>query len=64
MREFDLYINSKKPDLGIYVRKGMGLPDFAKSDEWTFGGTTEEEFIPQDVVERIEACGHAFRDVR
>ncbi|HAP12498.1 MAG TPA: hypothetical protein DCR50_16850, partial [Afipia sp.] len=27
MQEYDLYINAKKPAIGLYVRKGAGLPD-------------------------------------
>ena len=63
MCEYDLYINGQKPDLGIYVKKDAGLPDFANPDEWVFGGTTAEDFIPRDVVASVAACGHAFRDV-
>ena len=29
MQEYELYINVKKPAIGLYVRKGAGLPDFA-----------------------------------
>ncbi|CAB3839538.1 hypothetical protein LMG26858_01121 [Achromobacter anxifer] len=28
-QEFDFYINLGKPTLGLYVRKGAGLPDLA-----------------------------------
>lgn len=63
MCEYDLYINGQKPDLGLYVRKGAGLPDFANPNEWIFGGTMAEDLIPRSVVDRVEADGHAFRDV-
>ena len=26
MQEYDLYINPQKPTVGLYVRKGAGLP--------------------------------------
>lgn len=37
-QEFDFYINLKKPTLGLYVRKGMGLPDLADTADWQFSG--------------------------
>ena len=33
MQEYDLYINSRKPALGLYVRSGAGLPDLAHPDD-------------------------------
>ena len=33
MQEYDLYINPKKPSIGLYVRKRAGLPDLADASE-------------------------------
>jgi len=63
MQEYDLYINVKKPAVGLYVRAGAGLPDFANSKEWVFDGTAAQDLLPPSVVEDVEANGHAFRDM-
>lgn len=63
MQEYDLYINPQKPSMGLYVRKGAGLPDLADPKEWTFDGTAAQGELPPDLVKRIEANGHAFRDM-
>jgi hypothetical protein len=63
MREYDLYINSQKPALGLYVRSGAGLPDLADPKEWVFDGTAAEIELPPDLVQSIETRGHAFRDM-
>lgn len=63
MGEYDLYVNVKKPDLGIYVRTGAGLPDFARPDEWVFDGTAPRDILPPKVVKDVEANGHAFREL-
>lgn len=63
MNAYDLYISVKKPDLGIYVRTGAGLPDFAHPDEWVFDGTAPQEELPPKVVQDVEANGHAFREL-
>jgi hypothetical protein len=39
MQEYDLYLNRQKPAVGLYVRKGAGLPDLADPKEWVFDGT-------------------------
>ena len=39
MQEYDLYINPQRPAVGLYVRKGAGLPDLADPGEWAFDGT-------------------------
>ncbi|MFL9891395.1 MULTISPECIES: hypothetical protein [Paraburkholderia] len=46
MQEFDFYINLKKPPLGLYVRKGAGLPDLADTSDWQF-----EDPIPKARLE-------------
>ena len=33
MPDYDLYINPQKPSVGLYVRKGAGLPDLANPKE-------------------------------
>jgi hypothetical protein len=63
MREYDLYINAQKPSVGLYVRTGAGLPDLANPGEWVFDGTVAQVGLPPDLVQRIEANGHAFRDM-
>jgi len=63
MQEFDLYLNAKKPAIGLYVRKGAGLPDLADKDDWVFDGTSAEDLLPPDVTKGVAANGHAFRDL-
>jgi hypothetical protein len=63
MEEYDLYINPKKPAIGLYVRKGAGLPDLADKDDWVFDGTAAQDLLPRSVVEGVAAHGHAFRDM-
>ena len=63
MREYDLYINPRKPKVGLYVRSGAGLPDLADPQEWVFDGAALAGELPADIVERIETNGHAFRDM-
>jgi hypothetical protein len=63
MQEYDLYINPKKPSIGLYVRKGAGLPDLADAKEWVFDGTAAQTLLPAKLVQSIEANGHAFRNM-
>lgn len=63
MDEYDLYINAKKPEIGLYVRKGASLPDLADKEDWVFDGTAAQDLLPPDVVEGVKAAGHAFRDM-
>ena len=63
MQEYDLYINAKKPAIGLYVRKGANLPDLADKTDWVFGGTAAQDLLPSSVVEGIAADGHAFRNM-
>ncbi len=63
MQGYDLYINLKKPAVGLYVRAGAGLPDFADATEWVFDGTAARDLLPVSVVQGVEANGHAFRDM-
>ena len=63
MEEYDLYINVKKPAIGLYVRKGASLPDFADKEHWVFDGTAAQDLLPRSVVEGVAADGHAFRDM-
>jgi hypothetical protein len=63
MPEYDLYLNPQKPTVGLYVRKGAGLPDLADATTWSFDGTAAQAELPPDLVKRIEADGHAFRDM-
>lgn len=61
MDEYDLYVNLKKPDIGLYVRKGAGLPDFAEPKEWIYDGTAPRDVLPAAIVQGVETNGHAFR---
>ena len=63
MEEYDLYINVKKPAIGLYVRKGASLPDLADKADWVFDGTAAQDLLPPSVVEGVAANGHAFRDM-
>jgi hypothetical protein len=63
MQKYDFYINEKKPGIGLYVRNGSGLPDFADASEWIFSGTAEQDLLPLSVMEGVEANGHAFRNM-
>jgi hypothetical protein len=63
MQEYDLYINPQKAAVGLYVHKGAGLPDLANFKDWVFDGTAAQADLPPDLVKRIEANGHAFRDM-
>jgi hypothetical protein len=60
---YDLYINDKKPAIGLYVRKGAGLPDLADKEDWIFDGTCAQDLLPSSVIEAVKANGHAFRDM-
>ncbi len=63
MSEFDCYLNAKKPGVGLYVRAGASLPDFADPKEWIFDGKQAQDLVPSSVIEGVEANGHAFRDM-
>jgi hypothetical protein len=63
MKEYDLYIDPQKPSVGLYVRKGASLPDLADPAKWIFDGTIAQDGLPSELVQRIEANGHAFRDM-
>jgi hypothetical protein len=63
MQEYDLYINVKKPAIGLYVRQGASLPDFADKADWVFDGTAAQDLLPPSVIEGVAASGHAFRDM-
>ena len=63
MQEYDLYINANKASIGLYVRRGAGLPDLADKKDWVFDGTATPANLPPKVLKEIEANGHAFRDM-
>jgi hypothetical protein len=63
MQEYDLYINPKKPSIGLYVRKGAGLPDLADASEWLYDGSANDVDLPPDLVRNLETTGHAFREL-
>lgn len=63
MQAYDLYLNLLKSSVGLYVRSGAGLPDLVNAKEWVFDGTATQADLPADLVQNIEANGHAFRDM-
>ncbi|WP_427306142.1 hypothetical protein [Cupriavidus sp. H39] len=63
MQEFDFYINPQKPTLGLYVRKGAGLPDLADARQWQLEGTVPETDLPREALKGLEANGHAFQEL-
>jgi hypothetical protein len=63
MQEYDLYINPRKPTVGLYVLKGAGLPDLADPGEWSFDGSAVQSELPRELIQKIETNGHAFRNM-
>lgn len=65
MKTFDFYTNTQKPTLGLYVRKGEGLPDLASKDasQWTLAGTLSENQVPASISKEIDENGHAFQEL-
>jgi hypothetical protein len=63
LQEYELYINPQKPTLGLYVRTGAGLPDLVDPKQWVFDNTMTAWQLPTDLVQSIEADGHAFREL-
>jgi hypothetical protein len=63
MEEYDLYLNVKKPRVGLYVRKGAGPPGLADKADWVFDGAAAKDLLPPSVVAGVAANGHAFRDM-
>jgi hypothetical protein len=63
MQEYDLYINPQKPTLGLYVRTGAGLPDLADPKQWVFDSTLAGNELSSELVQRINADGHAFQEL-
>lgn len=63
MQLYDLYLNVKKPAIGLYVASGAKLPDFADPKEWLFDGTAAADLLPPSVIEGVASAGHAFRDM-
>ncbi|QEZ43121.1 hypothetical protein [Cupriavidus oxalaticus] len=63
MQQFDFYINPKRPTLGLYVRKGAGLPDLADASQWQLEGHVWENELAPDILKGLEANGHAFQEL-
>lgn len=63
MQEYDLYINPQKPTLGLYVRTGARLPDLADPGQWVFETTLSGNELSSDLVQGINAHGHAFQEL-
>ncbi len=62
-QEFDFYINLSRPTLGLYVRKGAGLPDLANPNQWQLEGHVWQNEIPPDKLKELEANGHLFLEL-
>ncbi len=58
---FDLYVDPQDPNLGLYIRAGGALPDFANPKQWVFYRTTASDELSADLVQRIQADGHALQ---
>jgi hypothetical protein len=63
MQEFDFYINPQRPTLGLYVRKGAGLPDLVDAKQWQLEGHVWENELPPPLLKGLEANGHAFQEL-
>ncbi|MDR8397430.1 hypothetical protein NE850_13880 [Paraburkholderia sp. USG1] len=63
MQEFDFYLNLKKPTLGLYVRKGAGLPDLVDQGDWQFEGSVSQNELTPALLKGLEANGHAFQEL-
>ena len=63
MPEFDLYVNPRKPAIGLYVKKGAGLPDLDDARDWKREGTVGANEVTPATLEEISANGHALVDL-
>jgi hypothetical protein len=63
MQEFDFYINLKKPSLGLYVRKGAGLPDLADASDWQLDGAVSDADLTPALLKELETNRHAFQEL-
>ena len=63
MREYYLYLNAKKPSVGLYVRQGASLADFSDREDWVFDGTLAGNLVPPAIADAVETNGHAFGDM-
>jgi hypothetical protein len=63
MREFDFYLNPKRPVLGLYVLKGAGLPDLIDATQWQLEGHMGENELSPPILKGLEANGHAFQEL-
>ena len=52
-------VDAKKPAIGLYVRSGAKLPDFADPKEWLFDGTAAADLLPPSVIEGVARLGCA-----
>lgn len=63
MQEFDFYINPTRPTLGLYVRKGAGLPDLVDAKQWQLEGHVWANELQPATLKGLEANGHAFQEL-
>ncbi|MGF6772238.1 hypothetical protein P3T18_004726 [Paraburkholderia sp. GAS199] len=63
MQEFDFYINLKKPTLGLYVKRGAGLPDLADAGDWQLSGPVAQSELTPELLKGLAANGHVFQEL-
>lgn len=63
MLEFDFYVNPHRPAIGLYVKKGAGLPDLDDARDWTREGTVGANEVSAATLGEISANGHALVDL-
>ncbi len=63
MPEYDLYLNPRRPTLGLYVKMGTELPGLADRADWQHEGALDSSDLPPDVLKGVEANGHAFQEL-
>jgi hypothetical protein len=54
LQEYDLYLNPQKPAVGLYARKGAGLPELADPKKWVLDGAGAQGELPPGLVRSIE----------
>ena len=63
MQAYDLYLNPKRPTLGLYVKAGAALPGLADKADWQREGTVDASELPPGVAAGVDANGHAFQEL-
>jgi len=63
MQAYDLYLNPKRPTLGLYVKAGAELPALTDKTDWQHEGTVDSTELPAGILAGIDANGHAFQEL-